>query len=626
MSSKIILTNKNGKNVTITNLDSNFNDREIKADSIVQHTPDRDGLKNTIGAVGDVILQKDIALQYEWVEPQLEDNGGTIINPNGDGSGSWKAIYEGPVNVKWFGAKGDGVTDDTDAIKKINAFMVSNNGDVVLTSNNKICLTTVGLSFGGVNNVEIYDFKLKIKDGTTNNKDASGIMVHNVSNLSLSNSSFDLNRDNRIYGTNIDSHAFNMRSCWNISVKDCSFINSFQDGMYVNVDYDLGYEAISKNAVFENCTFDNNWRQGVSLIAARDFTFINCSFTNTNAPEDNNHEYAPEAGVDLESNATNILHSIMDISFISCDFSGNNGQGILITSTQTPKNINFFDSTVEFNKWSAIRVSGQNITFRDTKIKAGEIDGLYGLIRLNSTEDMKNIHFYNTTISDYVDGDYSGYYKTLEIKPEAGENYLAPSFTFDGLYCDYNGVSKWYLAQGGCNDLLINDVIIENSNLDTVHYYVSSSTKGVTLSNIKFINSTARAFYIDGSSNIVVDGVKGYDLKEITDNYFIYITNSAPDCIIKNVKTRNINNTDDIQMKGLYIRTNLLELSNCDIRNFTTGIYFYGVDYTLTYFNNNFVDGAKFIPVGIDTTFKTNDDTPQNITVTDGVITKTEDA
>jgi len=128
MSSKIILTNKNGKNVTITNLDSNFNDREIKADSIVQHTPDRDGLKNTIGAVGDVILQKDIALQYEWVEPQLEDNGGTIINPNGDSSGSWKAIYEGPVNVKWFGAK-TGVENSTvfyDAFTKAEDYCYNN--------------------------------------------------------------------------------------------------------------------------------------------------------------------------------------------------------------------------------------------------------------------------------------------------------------------------------------------------------------------------------------------------------------------------------------------------------------------------------------------------------------------
>ena len=66
---------------------------------------DRETLRKTIGKVGAIALQKDIALNYEWVEPQLEDNGGTIINVDGDGSGSWKAIYYGAVNVKWFGAK-----------------------------------------------------------------------------------------------------------------------------------------------------------------------------------------------------------------------------------------------------------------------------------------------------------------------------------------------------------------------------------------------------------------------------------------------------------------------------------------------------------------------------------------
>lgn len=40
------------------------------------------------------------------------DNGGTIIEPD-VGSGRWLRVYSGFINLKWFGAKIDGSTDDT---------------------------------------------------------------------------------------------------------------------------------------------------------------------------------------------------------------------------------------------------------------------------------------------------------------------------------------------------------------------------------------------------------------------------------------------------------------------------------------------------------------------------------
>lgn len=46
------------------------------------------------------------------------DNGGTIILPTGgDGSSAWLRDFDGVYDVKFFGAKGDGVTDDAPAIQ-----------------------------------------------------------------------------------------------------------------------------------------------------------------------------------------------------------------------------------------------------------------------------------------------------------------------------------------------------------------------------------------------------------------------------------------------------------------------------------------------------------------------------
>lgn len=43
-------------------------------------------------------------------------DGGTIFQISGVATGRWFRLYSGPLNVHWFGAKGDGVTDDTSAI------------------------------------------------------------------------------------------------------------------------------------------------------------------------------------------------------------------------------------------------------------------------------------------------------------------------------------------------------------------------------------------------------------------------------------------------------------------------------------------------------------------------------
>jgi hypothetical protein len=65
---------------------------------------------------------------------RVKDNSGTIIKPNAiedDKPGRWNRIYDEHISVKWFGARGNGVADETKAIENA-ANAVQPGGELVL--------------------------------------------------------------------------------------------------------------------------------------------------------------------------------------------------------------------------------------------------------------------------------------------------------------------------------------------------------------------------------------------------------------------------------------------------------------------------------------------------------------
>ncbi len=60
---------------------------------------------------------------YFDAESAQPPDGGTVVAPN-DGHGRWRRVLDGAFNVRWFGAKGDGVADDSGAIGAAYAALV----------------------------------------------------------------------------------------------------------------------------------------------------------------------------------------------------------------------------------------------------------------------------------------------------------------------------------------------------------------------------------------------------------------------------------------------------------------------------------------------------------------------
>lgn len=84
-------------------------------------------LKATPGTLTDIYAKvlsyytigDNVEGDFYWDASSTEaDNGGTIFEVSGSPAGRWKRIYQESVNVKWFGAKGDGIADDTSKLQK----------------------------------------------------------------------------------------------------------------------------------------------------------------------------------------------------------------------------------------------------------------------------------------------------------------------------------------------------------------------------------------------------------------------------------------------------------------------------------------------------------------------------
>lgn len=82
------------------------------------------------------------------------DNGGTIIKPTavavGD-PGRWMRVYSGSSDVRWFGARGDGVADDSAAIQAAIGVAATNKVRDVLLGASHILSTSIDVPYSNIN-------------------------------------------------------------------------------------------------------------------------------------------------------------------------------------------------------------------------------------------------------------------------------------------------------------------------------------------------------------------------------------------------------------------------------------------------------------------------------------------
>jgi hypothetical protein len=103
--------------------------------------------------------------------------------------------------------------------------------------------------------------------------------------------------------------------CANVTLRGFTIEKTGGDGLYLGASVN----GTNKNVLVENMNFDDNHRQGISVISVDGFLVRNSRFTNTSGTP-------PQAGIDFEPNhaGQRLVNCVLE----DCIFTGNAGDGI----------------------------------------------------------------------------------------------------------------------------------------------------------------------------------------------------------------------------------------------------------------------------------------------------------
>jgi len=231
-----------------------------------------------------------------------------------------------------YGAVGDGITNDHDAIQNAIWDLRSTGGTLQFTSGKTYIIGT-GLNFYTFSATHNYlvtttgtdKATIKIQDGAPLNWNHWGFRLSEARNITIENLVIDGNRDTRnptveTSGTDvifIDGASDGTR------LKNLNIINSPADNIYIVVH---NGETVMKDFEMYNCVVENGFRNNMSVISGENFKIIGCEFNNANGTD-------PQSGIDFEPNngdSTGYKNIIVE----GCKFKDNVRYGLELTTVK----------------------------------------------------------------------------------------------------------------------------------------------------------------------------------------------------------------------------------------------------------------------------------------------------
>lgn len=255
------------------------------------------------------------------------------------------------INVKDYGAKGNGRTDDTYAFQKAVDLLSKNGGGTLQVPSGNYPISFLKFFGSAYSNITITGQNANIlqlitgaRKSVQNNKfktfaqryAADGCFVfdsqvsrqqndkNSIKNIKISGLNFI--SDVEKYGFDELLHQISAHGVSNFTVENCTFTGFLGDGIAINggTDFSKYHDAYNKNVIIRNCRFDGinkNNRQGISIYYSDGFLIDQCSFKNITRDD------MPGA-IDLEPDREgNVLRNGV---ISNCDFTNIGGTAAIV--------------------------------------------------------------------------------------------------------------------------------------------------------------------------------------------------------------------------------------------------------------------------------------------------------
>nr|DAX04391.1 MAG TPA: tail fiber protein [Bacteriophage sp.] len=408
------------------------------------------------------------------------ENGSIVALDNGNVG---ELLIEGAVNVKQFGAKGDGTTDDTAAIQNAINAIPKTGGILYFPPGKYIQGDGTGLDyqpgdttyseptnrdiryiFDSYDHLTISGYGAVIEANINNpsTEKHAGLVFTNCTNIIIKGLTYDGRLDKRPKTILADGSLYNKQHGIdirgyneNITLIDVTCTRCMMDGFFIGGLW-ANKELKPTGIRMLNCISTYNYRQGLSVVSADNGEILNCQFSYTGVIKST----APSAGIDFECDETTIERNDNWIVH-NCKFLNNVGTGVAISLASNNIEVTssyFYNNAMHINCGSMSSISAQfgnnlKISKNTFKIDAAPSS-------LNS--ESNSLAFYNAVDIDFFDNTFILYNNPIiSIMDLAGSNHSISCLNIhDNKFINAGAISTCYIS---ITDPGVTEVIFDNN-------------------------------------------------------------------------------------------------------------------------------------------------------------------